>query len=72
MLGRLGMDIVQCIDAYRVLCQASSSGRVGTGLKATSRGSNGARLGQALKDILNQNGFDEKTLLRNPGSSCKV
>lgn len=70
MLGRLGMDIVQCIDAYRVLCNQAS--RVGTGLKAPSRGSNGARLGQALKDILNQYGYDERTLLRNPGSSCKV
>lgn len=69
MLGRLGMDIVQCIDAYRVLCNQAS--RVGTGLKA-SRGSNSARLGQALKDILHQYGYDEKTLLKNPGSSCKV
>lgn len=70
MLGRLGMDIVQCIDAYRVLCSQAS--RVGSGLKAPSRSSNGARLGQALKDILKQYGYDERTLLKDTGSSCKV
>lgn len=69
MLGRLGMDIVQCIDAYRVCSQAS---RVGSSLRAPSRSSNGARLGQALKGILKQYGYDERTLLKDTGSSCKV
>lgn len=73
MLGRLNMDVDQCIDAYRklskqVLC---SDARLPS-IKSMVRSSNATRLEQALGDMLKQQGYDERTPLSDVDTSCRV
>lgn len=74
MLGRLKMDVDQCIDAYWSLSNKmlSSDSRLGAMLKTMSRSSNGGKLDEVLRNMLRQHGYDEKTLLKDPGNPCKV
>lgn len=73
MLGRLKMNIAECIDAYRKLFkQVLKNKSLSEKYKERIRRSKGLRLDQALKDILNQHGYNERTLLKDPRNPCKV
>lgn len=74
MLGRLKMDVDQCINAYWSLSSQilSSDSRLGAMLKTMSRTSNGGKLDESLRNLLRQHGYDEKTPLKDPVNPCKV
>ncbi|OOG00589.1 hypothetical protein ASPCADRAFT_511550 [Aspergillus carbonarius ITEM 5010] len=74
MLGRLEMDIDQCINAYKRLSNHVFSRKrllpVGGNLRRQSR-YDGRRIETAMKAILHELGYDD-ILLREPASSCRV
>lgn len=75
MLGRLKMDVQQCIDAYRELsAQAFKQKRrtaFSIGGKICER-FDSKELELAIKKVLVEQGCSEDTLLKEKDASCKV
>lgn len=75
MLGRLEMDIDQCINAYKRLSNHVFARKrllpVGGNLRRQSK-YDGRRIETAMKAILHELGYEDDILLREPASSCKV
>lgn len=75
MLGRLKMNVDQCINAYARLSQQAFTRK--NYIPVTARGSFRARfdskkLEQALKTVVVEQGLDENALLQDPDTSCRV
>ncbi|EAW07001.1 uncharacterized protein ACLA_087040 [Aspergillus clavatus NRRL 1] len=75
MLGRLKMDVDQCIDAYYRLSKQAFTRK--SFFPVTIRGGFNARfdskkLEQALKTVIAEQGLDEDALLQDPDASCHV
>jgi hypothetical protein len=75
MLGRLKMDVQQCIDAYRQLSNQAFKRRrripFSMGGKICER-FDSKELEMAIKKILVKQGYSKDTLLKEPGASCRV
>ncbi|GKZ38941.1 hypothetical protein AbraIFM66950_011546 [Aspergillus brasiliensis] len=75
MLGRLEMDIDQCINAYKRLSTHVFARKrllpVGGNLRRQSK-YDGRRIETAMKAILHELGYEDDILLREPANSCKV
>ncbi|GFF55509.1 hypothetical protein CNMCM6936_005638 [Aspergillus lentulus] len=75
MLGRLKMDVDQCIDAYVRLSKQAFTRK--NYIPVTLRGNFRARfdtkkLEEALKTVVVEQGLDEDALLWDPDTSCRV
>ncbi|GFF30788.1 calcium-independent phospholipase A2-gamma [Aspergillus udagawae] len=75
MLGRLKMDVDQCIDAYVRLSRQAFTRK--NYIPVTLRGNfrarfNTKKLEQALKTVVVEQGLDEDALLQDPDTSCRV
>ncbi|PKY06436.1 phospholipase, patatin family protein [Aspergillus campestris IBT 28561] len=74
MLGRLKMDIYQCIHAYKRLMQHVFTRKrlsLGTGLGSKAK-YDSRRLESALKTILKELGYEKDALLRDADITCRV
>jgi hypothetical protein len=75
MLGRLKMDVQQCIDAYRKLSDQAFKRRrhipIGAGGKIRER-FDSKELEMAVKKVLVEHGYSEDMLLRDLDTSCRV
>jgi len=75
MLGRLKMDVQQCIKAYRTFAdkafQYKQMSLAEEADQIRERFSS-EDLKAAIISVLEEQGCDESTLLKDPDSSCKV
>jgi hypothetical protein len=69
MLGRLKMDVDQCINAYQHLLLCSFPQR---SLHLRHAKFEPQRCGSELRRILAQSGYEENALFRESGPSCRV
>lgn len=75
MLGRLRMDIDQCIEAYIALSDRvfKKKRHFAVGLTGqTHERFDSDELATSIKDVLVQQGFGEDSLLKEPNAFCKV
>ncbi|OCL01567.1 FabD/lysophospholipase-like protein [Glonium stellatum] len=75
MLGRLKMDIQQCIDAYREFSNRAFTRKKHIPLNIRGKiceRFDSKELENAIKDVLVKQGYSEDELLKEPGASCRV
>jgi hypothetical protein len=75
MLGRLKMDVQQCIDAYRGLSNQvfKRRRRIPFSIGGTICGRfDSNELEMAIKKVLVTQGYREDALLKEPGATCRV
>ena len=73
MLGRLKMDVQQCIDAYRGLSDQvfKRRRRFSIGGKICER-FDSKELEMVIKKVLVTQGYRKDALLKEPGATCRV
>jgi hypothetical protein len=75
MLGRLNMDIDQCIHAYKLLSKNIFTQKrllpIGSNLRSRAK-FDIRKLELALRKILRELGYEKDVLLRDQDTSCKV
>jgi hypothetical protein len=75
MLGRLKMDVEQCISAYRSLSEQAFKRQRRIPFSTTGgikERFSSKELEAAVKRVLKEQGHDENALLKDTNNSCKV